>query len=62
MHHLGQKVGKHFLYYGSSGTSETFRNIKLSSNSITVGEGITVINLDTGDELVTLKVKSIGYV
>ena len=50
----------HFKY-GSSGTSETLKNIKLSSNSIAVGEDITVINLDAGNEITTFKVKSIRY-
>ena len=50
----------HFKYK-SSGASETFRNIKLSSNSISVGEDITIINLDPVDELATFKVKSIRY-
>ena len=36
----------HFKYT-SSGKSETFKNVKLSSNSIAVGKDITVINLDT---------------
>ena len=37
------------------------KNIKLSSNSIAVGEDITVIKLDTGNEITTFKVKSIRY-
>ena len=50
----------HFKYT-SSGESETFKNVKLSSNSIAVGKDITVINLDTGGEIATFKVKSIRY-
>ena len=34
----------HFKH-NSSGESQTFKNIKLSSNSIAVGKDITVINL-----------------
>jgi len=50
----------HFKY-SSSGESETFKNVKLSSNSIAVGQDITVFNLDTGDEITTFNVKSISY-
>ncbi len=50
----------HFKYT-SSGKSETFKNVKLSSNSIAVGKDITVINLDTGNEITTFNVKSIRY-
>ena len=50
----------HFKY-GSLGTNETFKNVKLNSNSIAVGEDITVINLDTNNEIATFKVMSIRY-
>ena len=50
----------HFKY-STSGESETFKNVKLSSNSIAVGEDITVFNLDTGNEIATFVVKSISY-
>ena len=35
--------------------------VKLSSNSIAVGEDITIINLDTRNCRATFKVKSIRY-
>ena len=50
----------HFKYT-SAGKSETFKNVKLSSNSIAVGNDITVTNLDTGNEIATFNVKSIRY-
>ena len=50
----------HFKH-NSSGESQTFKNIKLSSNSIAVGKDITVIDLDTGNEIATFNVKSIRY-
>ena len=50
----------HFKY-NSSGESETFKNIKLSSKSIAIGQDITVINLDTGNEIATFNVKSITF-
>ena len=50
----------HFKY-SSSGESETFKNIKLSSKSIAIGQDITVINLDTGNEIATFNVKSITF-
>ena len=50
----------HFKY-SSSGKSETFKNIKLSSKSIAIGQDITVINLDTGNEIATFNVKSITF-
>ena len=50
----------HFKYCGS-GECETFKNVQLSTNSITVGQDITVINLDTGDAIETFNVKSIRY-
>ena len=45
----------------SEGKSETFKNVRLSSNSIAVGKDITVINIDTGNEIATFNVKSITY-
>ena len=50
----------HFKYCGS-GECETFKNVQLSTNSITVGQDITVINRDTGDSIETFNVKSIRY-
>ena len=50
----------HFKYCGS-GECETFKNVQLSTNSITVGQDITVVNLDTGDAIETFNVKSIRY-
>ena len=50
----------HFKYCGS-GECETFKNVQLSTNSITVGQDITVINRDTGDAIETFNVKSIRY-
>ena len=50
----------HFKY-SSSGNSETFKNIKLSSKSIAIGQDITVFNLDTGNEIATFNVKSITF-
>ena len=49
-----------FKFCGS-GNCETFRQIKLSVNSIEVGQAISVINLDTGIEITEFQVKSIKY-
>ena len=49
-----------FKFCGS-GNCETFRQIKLSVNSIDVGQDISVINLDTGIEITEFQVKSIKY-
>ena len=40
---------------------ETFRHVKLSVNSIEVGQDISVINLDTGTTIADFQVKSIKY-
>ena len=45
----------------SAGTCETFRKVKLSVNSIEVGQGVSVINLDTGKEITEFLVRSIKY-
>ena len=50
----------HFKY-SSSGKSETFKNIKLSSKSIAIGQDITVFDLDTGNAIATFNVKSITF-
>ena len=50
----------HFKY-SSSGKSETFKNIKLSSKSIAIGQDITVFDLDTGNAIATFAVKSITF-
>jgi len=50
----------HFKY-GSTGETKTFINVKLSSNAIAIGQDITVINIDTGNEIATFNVKSIRY-
>ena len=50
----------HFKY-SSSGKSETFKNIKLSSKSIAIGQDITVFDLDTGNAIATINVKSITF-
>ena len=49
-----------FKFCGA-GNCETFRQIKLSVNSIDVGQDISVINLDTGIEITKFQVKSIKY-
>ena len=40
---------------------ETFRKIKLHVNSVEVGSDITVVNLETGEEITKFLVKSIKY-
>ena len=40
---------------------KTFRNIKLSANSIALGDDITIINRQTGETISTISVKSIKY-
>ena len=43
------------------GNCETFRNIKLSSDTIALGEGISVINTESGETISSFEVKSIKY-
>ncbi len=43
------------------GNCETFRNIKLSSDTIALGQTITVINTENGETISSFLVKSIKY-
>ena len=43
------------------GNCKTFRNIKLSANSIALGDDITIVNKQTGETISTISVKSIKY-
>ena len=43
------------------GNCETFRNIKLSANSIALGGSISIINAQTGEMISNISVKSIKY-
>ena len=45
----------------STANCETFRNVKLSANSIKIGQDISVLNLDTGTKITEFLVKSIKY-
>ena len=45
----------------NAGDCETFRQVKLSVNSIEVGQDISVINLDTGKTIANFQVRSIKY-
>ena len=45
----------------NEGNCETFRNIKLSSDTIALGQNITVINLQNGETISNFSVKSIKY-
>ena len=45
----------------NEGNCETFRNIKLSSDTIALGQNITVINLHNGETISNFSVKSIKY-
>ena len=40
---------------------KTFRNIKLSANSIALGDDITIINTQTGETISSISVKSIKF-
>ena len=55
-----------FKFCGLSGNCETFRMVELSANSIEtnsieIGQDISVINLETGMEITKFLVKSIKY-
>ena len=43
------------------GNCETFRNIELSSDTIALGQNISVINSQSGETISTFSVKSIKY-
>tara|TARA_Y200000002_G_scaffold343314_1_gene315724 strand:+ start:290 stop:637 length:348 start_codon:yes stop_codon:yes gene_type:complete len=45
----------------SEGNCETFRNIKLSTDNIALGQDISVINSQTGETVSSFSVKSIKY-
>ena len=45
----------------SVGNCETFRDIKLSSDTIALGQNISVINSQSGETISTFLVKSIKY-
>tara|TARA_B100000575_G_scaffold69621_1_gene53992 strand:+ start:1839 stop:2186 length:348 start_codon:yes stop_codon:yes gene_type:complete len=45
----------------SEGSCETFRNIKLSKNSIALGENISIVNAQTGVMISSISVRSIKY-
>ena len=47
--------------YCVSGKCETFKKIKLSTNTIKVGEDISIINFNTETEIAKFLVKSIKY-
>ena len=50
-----------FKFCGLSGNCEIFRGVELSTNSIEIGQDISVINLETGVEITKFLVKSIKY-
>ena len=45
----------------TEGNCETFRNIKLSTNSIALGENISIINAQTGGMISSISVRNIKY-
>ena len=45
----------------TEGNCETFRNIKLSANTIALGEDISIVNTQTGETISNILVKSIRY-
>ena len=45
----------------NEGNCKTFRDIKLSANSIALGDDITIINTQTGETISSISVKSIKY-
>ena len=45
----------------TEGNCETFRNIKLNSDTIALGQNITVINIQNGETISNFSVKSIKY-
>ena len=45
----------------TEGNCETFRNIKLSANTIALGEDISIVNTQTGETISNISVKSIKY-
>ena len=45
----------------NEGNCETFRNIKLSSDTIALGQSISVVNTESGETISSFLVKSIKY-
>ena len=45
----------------TNGSCETFKNIKLSTNSIALGENISIVNAQTGVMISSISVRSIKY-
>ena len=45
----------------TEGSCETFKNIKLSANSIALGGNISIVNAQTGEMISSISVKSIKY-
>ena len=45
----------------TEGSCETFRNIKLSTDSIALGENISIVNAQTGVMISSISVRSIRY-
>ena len=45
----------------TEGSCETFRNIELSTDSIALGENISVVNAQTGVMISSISVRSIKY-
>ena len=45
----------------NDGNCETFRNIKLSADTIALGEDISIVNTQTGETISNILVKSIKY-
>ena len=43
------------------GDCKTFRDIKLSANSIALGDDITIVNTQTGETITSISVESIKY-
>ena len=43
------------------GNCETFRNIKLTANTIALGEDMSIVNTQTGETISNILVKSIKY-
>ena len=45
----------------SEGNCNTFKNIELSTNTIELGQDISVVNLETGSKIAAFQVKIIRY-
>ena len=56
-----QWTGAQTFKFCNKGNYETFRNIKLSVNSIALGGEISIINAQTGGTISSILVKSIRY-